>query len=107
MCLLLTWFLAPLCPKNATYLSKQKHSFLTGEAAPDFPQEGRETSYKNRAQVIIETKAKQIILTHNEQVSNLTDLGKAQLGFTAWTTKDTDSVGVRKMIEECSAILTK
>jgi len=76
---------APLCPKNASYLVKQREAFLKGEAAPDFPQEGREISYVNRA-----------------KVDDLTALGKAQLGFTSWEDLGkADSKALRDMTLKC------
>jgi len=81
---------APLCAKNASYLPKQKETFLAGEAGPDFPQEGREKNYANRA-----------------QVGDLTELGKAQLGFGHWEPRDGDSEGIKKHLQKCNNIVGK
>jgi hypothetical protein len=58
---------APLCPKNARYLERQKAAFLKGESAPDFAPENYETTFEGRA------------TTHD-----LTELGRKQMGLEAW-----------------------
>lgn len=55
---------APDCPKNRAYLPKQKQAFLEGRSAPDFAAMDFEVDFKGRA---------------TEQ--DLTDLGRAQMGF--------------------------
>ena len=55
---------APDCPKNRTYLPKQKQAFLQGRSAPDFAAMDFEVDFKGRA-------------TEHD----LTDLGRAQMGF--------------------------
>ena len=55
---------APDCPKNRTYLPKQRQAFLQGRSAPDFAVMDFEVHFKGRA-----TEA------------DLTDLGRAQMGF--------------------------
>ena len=58
---------SPLCKKNSDYLKIQGERFLSGESAPDFSEEDYEINYKGRA-----------------TLDDLTDLGKKQMGFTAW-----------------------
>lgn len=65
---------APLCEKNKAYLEKQKVSFLEGQAGPDFPQEGKEVNFKKRA-----------------TLGDLSELGKAQMGFEKWGSKGDES----------------
>jgi len=55
---------APDCPKNRAYLPKQKQAFLQGRSAPDFAAMDFEVGFQGRA---------------TEQ--DLTDLGRAQMGF--------------------------
>jgi hypothetical protein len=55
---------APDCPKNRAYLPKQRQAFLQGLSAPDFAVMDFEVDFKGRA-----TEA------------DLTDLGRAQMGF--------------------------
>jgi hypothetical protein len=55
---------APDCPKNRAYLPKQKQAFLQGRSAPDFAAMDFEVNFQGRA---------------TEQ--DLTDLGRAQMGF--------------------------
>jgi hypothetical protein len=55
---------APDCPKNRAYLPKQKQAFLQGRSAPDFAAMDFEVDFKGRA-------------TEHD----LTDLGRAQMGF--------------------------
>jgi len=55
---------APDCPKNRAYLPKQRQAFLQGRSAPDFAVMDFEVHFKGRA-----TEA------------DLTDLGRAQMGF--------------------------
>ena len=55
---------APWCAKNEQYLKRQLPSFLRGESPPDFPTDHFETGFVGRA-----------------QESDLTTLGRAQLGF--------------------------
>jgi len=55
---------APWCAKNEDYLKRQLPSFLRGESPPDFPADHFETDFIGRA-----------------QESDLTPLGRAQLGF--------------------------
>ena len=58
---------APECPKNTAYLARQKAAFLAGESAPDFAPEHYETSFTDRA-----------------TISDLSPLGRKQMGFDAW-----------------------
>jgi len=58
---------APWCAKNAAYLEKQKPAFLKGASSPDFAAENYELNYRGRA-----------------SLDDLTDLGKRQMGFSAW-----------------------
>jgi len=78
----------PLCKPNAEYLVKQRKSFLTGEASPDFPQEGAELHYKDRA-----------------ITEDLTELGKMQMGFTPWCSSASDTSGIKELISECASII--
>jgi len=78
----------PFCPKNASYLVKQRETFLSGQASPDFPQEDREVSYVNRA-----------------QVSHLSDLGKAQLGLGRWEVREGEEKATLNLIQKCNEIL--
>ena len=55
---------APWCAKNEAYLKRQLPSFLRGESPPDFPADHFETDFIGRA-----------------EESDLTPLGRAQLGF--------------------------
>jgi len=55
---------APDCPKNRAYLPKQREAFLQGRSAPDFAAMDLEVDFKGRA-----------------TVADLTDLGRAQMGF--------------------------
>lgn len=55
---------APDCAKNRAYLAVQKEAFLAGRSAPDFAAEDYETVFQGRA-----------------TVDDLTDLGRAQMGF--------------------------
>lgn len=55
---------APDCAKNRAYLPKQKEAFLAGRSAPDFAAMDFEVDFKGRA-----TEA------------DLTELGRAQMGF--------------------------
>ena len=55
---------APDCPKNRAYLPKQREAFLQGRSAPDFAAMDFEVDFKGRA-----------------TVEDLTDLGRAQMGF--------------------------
>lgn len=58
---------APYCAKNAAYLERQKKAFLSGASAPDFAAEDFETGFEGRA-----------------TVGDLTELGKRQMGLSAW-----------------------
>ncbi len=58
---------APYCAKNAAYLERQKTTFLSGASAPDFSPENFEVEFEGRA-----------------TPSDLTDLGKRQMGLVAW-----------------------
>lgn len=58
---------APYCAKNAAYLERQKKAFLAGESAPDFSAENFEVDFEGRA-----------------TVSDLTELGRKQMGLAAW-----------------------
>jgi hypothetical protein len=58
---------APYCAKNAAYLERQKVAFLSGASAPDFSAENFETEFEGRA-----------------TPDDLTELGKRQMGLTAW-----------------------
>jgi len=78
----------PLCEKNARYLVKQREMFLIGEAGQDFPQEQRETNYKNRA---------------TEQ--DLSLLGNAQMGFLPWNLDDVDSQEEKELVHKCNNII--
>jgi len=55
---------APDCAKNRAYLPKQKHAFLEGRSAPDFAAMDFEVDFHGRA-----------------TGDDLTDLGRAQMGF--------------------------
>lgn len=55
---------APDCPKNRAYLPKQRDAFLEGRSAPDFAAMDFEIDFKGRA-----------------TLADLTDLGRAQMGF--------------------------
>jgi hypothetical protein len=55
---------APWCAKNEAYLKRQLPSFVRGESPPDFPSDHFETDFTGRA-----------------MESDLTPLGRAQLGF--------------------------
>ena len=55
---------APDCPKNRAYLPKQRQAFLEGRSAPDFAAMDFEVEFKGRA-----------------TERDLTDLGRAQMGF--------------------------
>jgi hypothetical protein len=55
---------APDCPKNRAYLPKQRQAFLQGRSAPDFAAMDFEVDFKGRA-----------------TEEDLTDLGRAQMGF--------------------------
>jgi Gig2-like len=55
---------APDCPKNRTYLPKQRQAFLQGRSAPDFAAMDFEVDFTGRA-----------------TEKDLTDLGRAQMGF--------------------------
>ena len=55
---------APDCAKNRAYLPKQKQAFLQGRSAPDFAAMDFEVDFKGRA-----------------TEKDLTDLGRAQMGF--------------------------
>ena len=55
---------APDCAKNRAYLPKQREAFLSGRSAPDFAAMDFEVDFKGRA-----------------TVEDLTDLGRAQMGF--------------------------
>ena len=57
---------APWCAKNEAYLKRQLPSFLRGDSPPDFPADHFETDFVGRA-----------------QESDLTALGRTQLGFAA------------------------
>ena len=58
---------APYCAKNAAYLERQKVAFLSGKSAPDFSAENFVVDFEGRA-----------------KVDDLTDLGKKQMGLSAW-----------------------
>ena len=58
---------APYCAKNVRYLQRQKAAFLSGASAPDFSPEDFEVEFQGRA-----------------TVDDLTDLGKRQMGLSAW-----------------------
>jgi hypothetical protein len=58
---------APYCAKNAAYLERQKIAFLSGKSAPDFSAENFEVDFEGRA-----------------TADDLTDLGKKQMGLSAW-----------------------
>ena len=58
---------APACPKNATYLQRQREAFLKGESAPDFAPENYELKFEGRA-----------------TVDDLTELGRKQMGVDPW-----------------------
>jgi len=75
---------APLCVKNAKYLRKQRASFLTGEAGPDFPQEGKEVNFNNRA-----------------TLDDLTPLGKFQMGFAGWELTGKESPEQLALLRDC------
>ena len=55
---------APDCAKNRAYLPRQREAFLEGRSAPDFAAMDFEVDFKGRA-----------------TVEDLTDLGRAQMGF--------------------------
>jgi len=55
---------APDCPKNRAYLPKQREAFLEGRSAPDFAAMDLEVDFTGRA-----------------TEKDLTDLGRAQMGF--------------------------
>ena len=55
---------APDCPKNRAYLPAQRDAFLQGRSAPDFAPMDFEVDFKGRA-----------------GEADLTDLGRAQMGF--------------------------
>jgi uncharacterized protein DUF1479 len=55
---------APDCPKNRAYLPKQREAFLAGRSAPDFAPMDFEIDFTGRA-----------------TAADLTDLGRAQMGF--------------------------
>jgi hypothetical protein len=100
---------APLCPKNAQYLTQQKEAFLKGEAAPDFPQEGREVHYNNRAQVFLFVLLFYFFPVHSPslifiilQLADLTELGKAQLGIGNWKLNESDSSATTNLVNKCS-----
>ncbi len=58
---------APYCAKNAAYLERQKTAFLAGASAPDFAAENFEIEFEGRA-----------------TADDLTELGKRQMGLSAW-----------------------
>jgi hypothetical protein len=58
---------APDCEKNRRYLSGQRKAFLDGRSAPDFAAEDYEIDFKGRA-----------------TESDLSELGRKQMGFDAW-----------------------
>ena len=58
---------APYCAKNAAYLERQKKAFLAGRSAPDFSAENFEVDFDGRA-----------------TVGDLSELGKRQMGLSAW-----------------------
>jgi len=74
--------------KNAHYLVKQRHHFLTGKAGPDFPQEDVECNYSNRA-----------------KAEHLTALGKQSLGLAGWEVHGPESEDKKKVLRECAAII--
>jgi len=78
----------PLCEKNARYLVKQRAHFLQGKAGPDFPQLDTECQYQGRA-----------------QVSDLTPLGRSQLGFSAWNLNGTESADRLHLLQLCARII--
>jgi hypothetical protein len=55
---------APFCAKNRAYLPRQKDAFLAGRSAPDFAAMDLEVAFRGRA-----------------MEKDLTDLGRAQMGF--------------------------
>jgi hypothetical protein len=55
---------APDCPKNRAYLPRQRDAFLEGRSAPDFAAMDFEIDFKGRA-----------------TLADLSDLGRAQMGF--------------------------
>jgi len=55
---------APDCPKNRGCLPKQRDAFLQGRSAPDFAAMDFEVDFTGRA-----------------TAEDLTDLGRAQMGF--------------------------
>ncbi|NIE63065.1 DUF1479 domain-containing protein [Burkholderia sp. Ax-1719] len=57
---------APGCEKNDEYLKKQLPTFISGDSPPDFPADNFETDFVGRA-----------------TESDLSELGKSQLGFKA------------------------
>ncbi len=58
---------APYCKKNSSFLESQQKAFLSGASAPDFAAENYERDFNGRA-----------------QMSDLSELGKKQMGFDAW-----------------------
>jgi hypothetical protein len=58
---------APYCAKNVDYLKRQKGLFLQGKSAPDFSAEDYEVDFEGRA-----------------TPEDLSDLGRKQMGLTAW-----------------------
>ena len=74
--------------KNASYLPQQRRSFLIGEAGPDFPQEGREKKYKERA-----------------TLEDLTPLGKYQMGIAGWELKGNETQEELELLRECTNII--
>jgi hypothetical protein len=78
----------PLCPKNARYLILQRETFLTGEASPDFPQEHKELSFRERA-----------------QLEDLSELGKCQMGFAGWPLSLNESQAQLQLLREVHNII--
>jgi len=70
------------------YVLKQRISFLTGDAAPDFPQEKRECTYTNRA-----------------TLNDLSMLGKFQLGFAGWELTGNETKEELDLLRECMNII--
>jgi hypothetical protein len=58
---------APACPKNVTYLARQKEAFMEGRSAPDFAPEDYEVDFEGRA-----------------TIDDLSDLGRKQMGIDTW-----------------------
>lgn len=79
---------APLCAKNVNYLVKQRESFLVGEAGPDFPQEGKEINFVNRA-----------------RIEDLSELGKQQMGFMGWEITGREPEAQLELLRSTSATL--